>query len=122
MPLIFVPYNKLTTVLRHNFRLSQGFKNVSRCYDIFPDLHDSRRPVVSLSDASKIVPSKSALAKRDFLMVQLTLERLGIEFTWNGKRHRQAAAFDKSVKITFILIYTLCFEAFLDICNTQEMR
>ena len=61
---IFVACNKLTAGLRHDLRLPQRFKTCFKMLGHFSDVHTNRkscrRPVVSLSQATKIVPCKSA--------------------------------------------------------------
>ena len=66
---IFVACDKLTAGLRHDLRLPQRFKTCFKMLRHFSDVHTNRkscrRPVVSLSHATKIVPCKSALTSRD---------------------------------------------------------
>ena len=62
---VFVSCDKLTTGLRHDLRLPRRFKTCFKMLRHFSDVRTNRkscrRPVVSLSHETKIVPCKSAL-------------------------------------------------------------
>ena len=59
---------KLTAGLQYDLRLPQRFRTCFKMLRHFSDVHTNhkscRRPVVSLSHATKIVPCKSALTNR----------------------------------------------------------
>ena len=66
---VIVRADKLTAGLRHDLQLPQHFKTCFKMLRHFSDLHTNCksccRPVVSLSDETKIVPCKSALIAFD---------------------------------------------------------